>query len=313
MIRRRFLSCTAAAGLMPRPASAAPSPCAQAVDGAVRFSVGGAPVVTYQAKPLPLPDGLDPAYVRGGYLTDLRTPTGHLVSDDYPPLHRHHHGVWAAWTRCRWQGRDTDFWNMGQKKGLVEAIGHDAPWTRDGAAGLTARHRYVDLTGGSPRGVLDERWDLEVRLCDGLPAISLTITQQLAGSDALHLPRYHYGGLGFRGHRAWDGKDNCRFLTSEGLTDRLKGNGTHGRWCWIGGKADVSLCGVLIASHPRNAVHPEPMRLHPTEPFFCFAPPQSGERTLVSGKQWISRYLIIPIDGEPDAARCRALAGAFAG
>jgi hypothetical protein len=136
--------------------------------------------------------------------------------------------------------------------------------------------------------------------------------QRLAGADPLHLPRYHYGGLGFRGHRAWDGKDHCRFLTSEGVTDRLKGNETRGRWCWIGGEVDAAPCGVLIASHPSNPVHPEPMRLHPTEPFFCLAPPQAGDRTLGPGDAWVSRYLIVPVDGEADAARCRKLAAAFA-
>ena len=312
MHRRRFLSCTAAAGFIPRTATAAPPASFHAADGAVRFAVGGAPVVAYQASPLPLPDGIDPAYARSGYLTDLRTPAGRLVSDDYPPLHRHHHGIWTAWTRCRWQGRDTDFWNMGQKKGRVEAIGHDAPWQRDDAAGLTARHRYIDLTGGSERPVLDEQWGIEVRRIAGHPAIVLAITQRLAGDEPLHLPRYHYGGLGFRGPRSWDGKDGCRFLTSEGVTDRVKGNETRGRWCWIGGDVDGSPCGVLIASHPRNPVHPEPMRLHPTEPFFCFAPPQAGDRTLEAAHTWVSRYLVIPLDGPADAARCRTLAEAFA-
>ena len=46
----------------------------------------------------------------------------------------------------------------------------------------------------------------------------LVITQTTASESPLQLPKYHYGGLGFRGNRQWDGKDNCEFLTSEGKT-----------------------------------------------------------------------------------------------
>ena len=276
-------------------------------DGGIHFLLGTHPLCSYQAQPGPLPKGVDPAFSRGGYLTNIHSPGGLLVSDDFPPDHLHHHGIWSAWTKCRWQNRDTDFWNMGQKKGRVEYVSHTPPVLRNGRATLSARHRYIDLTSGQPKPVLDESWSLEIGSLGPHPAaIDLSISQSLIGNDPLFLPKYHYGGLGFRGHRSWNGAPNCRFLTSEGLTDRIKGNESRARWTWIGGLVNSRTAGVLIASHPSNPVHPEPVRLHPSEPFFCFAPPQAGGRSINPGTPLASRYLILPLDGEPDAATCQA-------
>src|SRR5439155_8283166 len=48
-------------------------------------------------------------------------------------------------------------------------------------------------------------------------------TQNCATASPLKLPQYLYGGPGFRGHRAWDGKEKTFFLTSAGESDRDKG------------------------------------------------------------------------------------------
>ena len=310
MNRRAFLA--SATGLTATAANIEAAPDHQSItvreaDGAIHFLVGSLPLCSYQAQPGPLPKGVDPAYARGGYLTNIHSPSGLLVSDDFPPDHLHHHGVWSAWTKCRWQNRDTDFWNMGQKKGRVDYLSHTAPVLKDGRVSLSARHRYTDLTSGQPKPVLDESWSLEIGSLGPHPAaIDLSISQSLIGADPLSLPKYHYGGLGFRGHRSWNGPANTRFLTSEGITDRIKGNESRARWTWIGGLVNTRTAGVLIASHPSNPVHPEPVRLHPSEPFFCFAPPQAGDRSIQPGTTLSSRYLILPLDGEPDAATCQA-------
>jgi hypothetical protein len=198
---------------------------------------------------------------------------------------------------------------MGQKKGRVDFKAHTKPQSAGAGSTLSAQHIYTDLTSGQPLPVLAETWDLAVSILPtlGIPGIHLTITQKIIGRDPLELPRYHYGGLGFRGHRSWQGPGGCRFLTSDGITDRIKGNESRARWCWVGGITEGSLCGALLASHPDNPVHPEPLRLHPTEPFFCFAPPQAGDRSLAPDSVSRSRYLIAPLDGEPSAASCDAI------
>ena len=79
-------------------------------------------------------------------------------------------------------------------------------------------------------------------------------------SRQLKLPQYRYGGVGFRGNRDWNGKDRTFFLTSEGETDRDKGNGTRGRWCLISGKVGDQSVGIAILCHPDNFRGPQPMR-----------------------------------------------------
>ena len=59
----------------------------------ILFRHGRKPVCRCQAQPGPLPAGVDPSFTRGGYVTDLHTPVGHLISDDFLPDHLHHHGV----------------------------------------------------------------------------------------------------------------------------------------------------------------------------------------------------------------------------
>jgi len=278
-------------------------------DSVVTVMLRSKPVVTYRGGRGMLPAGVPVEYRRGGYLHPLVTPAGAVVSGDYPKNHLHHHGLWTAWTRTSIDGRSPDFWNMGQKKGRVEMV----EWlgARESADGAEIRtlHRYVDLTAPTPETILLEGWTVRVPATPpGKPhRIDLTVRQTNATSHTLTLPEYRYGGLGFRGLDAWDGAPNCRFRTSEGLTDRVKGNESRGRWCWIGGSATtaagaVGTAGVVLLAHPSNFRFPEPMRIHPTEPFFCWSPQQAGEFALPPRGVHAMRHRILVADGEPDPA-----------
>jgi hypothetical protein len=127
----------------------------------------------------------------------------------------------------------------------------------------------------------------------------LMLTQEAASQSPLILPKYYYGGLGVRGHGEWDGKGNAFFLTSEGK-DVSNGNETRGRWGHMGGKIDGKLAGIAILDSPQNFRHPQPMRLHPSEPFFCFAPSQMGDWWIEPGKPYTARYRFVVSDGGPD-------------
>lgn len=294
---------------------------ASSENGGVRqVTIDGKPVLAYNGPKTPLPAGYEPKFQRGGYLYPLYTPAGKLVADDYPPDHKHHHGVWSPWTATRFEGRAPDFWNTGLETGTVEFVKAD-PTARaaPGSLTFTAHHRMVDLTAQpEPKAALDERWDVTVydraKAGPDRPAnvFDLTITQTCATSSPLLLPKYHYGGLGFRGSRQWDGGgDKCAYLTSEGKT-RKDGNETPARWCWVGGPVDGAACGVAILCHPSNFRAPQPVRLHPTEPFFCYAPQQGGEFTIEPGKPYVARYRFVVADGEPDRALIERMYDDFA-
>src|SRR6266566_5163143 len=66
-----------------------------------------------------LPDGEQGAW---HLVTADNKPSGKLLTDDYPPDHKHHHGIWSPWTKTEFEGRHPDFWNMGQKLGRVEFV-----------------------------------------------------------------------------------------------------------------------------------------------------------------------------------------------
>jgi hypothetical protein len=190
---------------------------------------------------------------------------------------------------------------MGQSKGRVEWAG--SVW----GAGLygievTGQHRFIDMTIDPEAVVLSEGWRITVGVREWprrVYVINLVSTQTCATNQPLVLPQYHYGGLGVRGNEGWTGETGCLFLTASGQTNRLAANQTRGSWCWMGGQVEGRIAGMTILCHPSNDRFPQPMRIHPTEPFFCYAPPQLGEMRIEPGKPYVARYRIVVADGCP--------------
>ncbi len=269
-------------------------------------TVGGSPVLRYIGGPGRLPSAdIKPAYQRGGYIHPVRTPSGRSVTDDYPADHRHQHGVMFAWTSAEFEGRKTDFWNMGNALGRVEAVAIDAAWSGAVHAGWAARHRYVDLTSGSPKPVLDESWTTRVyglRTTPSLYVFDVDLRQTLATNTPLALPEYHYGGMAVRGAASFMGAaSNEIVLTSEGK-DRATADTTRARWAHVGGNVDGALVGIAILGHPDNFRAPEPLRVHPTDPYICFAPSRLGGWSITAGQPFAARYRFVVADGPADAA-----------
>lgn len=274
---------------------------------------GDKEILRYQAEAgeLPRPE-LPDAYLRGGYIQSIHTPSGRRITDDFPADHPHHHGVWSPWTKTLFEGRQPDFWNMGKQTGRVEFVALDRVWQKDGKVGFTARHRFVDLSAKPAKDALLEAWEITVSAENGAYVIDFTSTQTCATDSPLKLPKYHYGGFGFRGHGDWSGPGNCRHLSASGKTDRLEMNTSREKWCWIGGPVDGETAGVTILGHPGNFRFPQPVRAHPDQPFFCFAPQQLGDMEITPGQKYISRYRLLVTDGEPDAALADAAWEAYA-
>jgi len=276
-------------------------------DKTVDISIGGMPVLRYWSEPRPVPSGVDPIYERGGYLHPVRTPSGRIVTGDYPDDHKHHHGLWSAWTETRFRGRAPDFWNMGGGTGGVQVMALDSTWSGPVQAGLMARHRYVDRTGPAPVTALYEEWTLRVyRVATGEESpeyrlFDLTVTQTTASNSPLLLPEYRYGGVAVRGPDAWYGNDNARFLTSAGRT-RADGNWSRGRWNYFGGMVDGERAGIAMLGHPTNFRAPQPLRIPPDMPYFTFAPSQLGRWRIAPGRPYEARYRFVTFDGPPDPA-----------
>ena len=261
----------------------------------------------YNQLPTALPrDGIRPIYQRGAYLHPLLTPSGVAVTDDYPTNHVHHHGLWTAWTKTRFEGRNPDFWNMGEGKGTVIPLRLDDTWEGDVHAGFVARHRHLDLTAKPRKIALDEVWQVRIYTPwvrqPTFHVMDLEVHQTAHGPEPLTLLEYHYGGLGFRGRAEWNDKSAVNFLTADGITDRVKAHATRARWFAMWGKADGREVGIAILCHPRSYRFPQPMRVHPSEPFFCYSPPQAGEFAIDAASPYFAAYRFLIFDGKPDPA-----------
>ncbi len=288
------------------------------VGGGLAFTNEGKPVLSYHLDPSALPrPGIPPEYHRAGYIHPIYSPSGALISDDYPPDHIHHHGIWSPWTKTEFQGRTPDFWNMGKKTGTVERVALDRTWGGWVHGGFEARHRMVDLSAPNPVTALNETWDVVIYRVAGaakpVHLFELTIRQTCATNDPLILPEYHYGGTAFRGRAEWLGATASQFLTAEGETDRVKAQGQRTRWIAQSGAVGAgAVAGLAMLGHPDNVRAPQPVRIHPREPYFCFTPSQLGRWTIEPGQTYVARYRFLVFDGAPDRALIEAYWQGFA-
>lgn len=250
------------------------------------------------------PEGIKPAFIRSGYIHPLFSPSGKLITEDFPGDHHHHKGIWMPWTKTTFEGRDIDFWNLGGQKGTVQFAGFQSVESGPVYGRFKARHEFVDIT--QPDGgkvALNEVWDVRIWGVGGPDAgywvFDLTSTQKCASESELFLEKYRYGGLGFRGAREWTGDDYV-LLTSEGKT-RKDGHTTRAKWCANSGPIDGKWSTVVVMCHPKNERFPESMRIWPSGGcFFSYSPVQLGEWTFKPGETHVFRYRFFVHEGRID-------------
>ena len=297
-----------------RNANAPPQVTVTSTGSDLAVAIAGRPVLTYigGAGRLPSAD-IKPVFQRGGYIHGVRTPAGRMVTDDYPADHRHQHDVMFAWTSAEFEGRKTDFWNVGNVLARVEAAGIDRHWSGPVHGGWIARHLYVDLTSGSPKPVLNETWTTRAYAIEpSLHVFDVDIHQTPATATPLVLPEYHYGGMAVRGAASLMGPpDRAKVLTSEGK-DRAGADNTRARWAHIGGVIDGAAAGIAMLTHPDNFRAPEPMRVHPADPYICFVPSRAGGWSITADRPYIAKYRFVAADGAADAATLERLWRDFA-
>jgi hypothetical protein len=275
----------------------------------VQLAIGAAPLVRFQAQG-ELPAGVDAIYLRGGYLHPLYSPSGVVVTADYPASHIHHHGIWSAWTRAQFNGHAIDFWNMADGLGTVDFEALDRLWQGPVHAGFEAKLAHIDLVGAEPVTALTEQWIVTGYKTHDAPApylvFDLESVQRTATAMPVALEQYIYGGFGIRGPDEWLDKAKVTFLTSEGA-DRGNGDATTGHWLYIGGSVGGKVAGYALLGHPENFRAPQPFRIHPDEPYASLSPVKAGAFSIEPGADYRTRFRIITLDGTPDANLLDAL------
>lgn len=261
-------------------------------------------VLQYNAGHVEAPAGVDPKYGRSAHVHPVWTPSGAVVSDEFPPDHLHQSGVFLAYTKSSFEGRDPNFWDLAGGKGRVRFKRLLDVSVGPVFASLKVEHEHVDLTGGAEKVALLEVWDLRVWNVGGPDAghwlWDVRTARRCATSSPLELPAYHYGGMALRGARGWT-PANSRFVTSEGR-GRADGNHSRPRWCDLTGPVDGRAVGLALFTHRDNFRFPEPLRIHPSMPYMVYTPSQLGDWAIRPDEPVVSQYRLAAHDGPLPAA-----------
>lgn len=273
---------------------------------AVMLSSEHGELLRYNAQYIESPKSDAPWYGRSGFIHPVYTPSGRIVTDDFPSDHLHQHGIMFAWTSARIDGRNIDFWNSHQREGRVE----HAETVEINNDSFTVKLRHIDDTAEPPRVVLREIWQVTRVPHESMHVFDLVSTQSCVMDQPLKIAQYHYGALCVRGAAGWiDGRATMR--TSEGR-DRIEGNHTRPDWVVMDGEVDGATCGVAAMGHPDNFRAPQPVRLHPEMPYFSFAPMVMGDFAIEPGEPYISRFRFVAFDSQPDVEQLDAIWRDFA-
>jgi len=291
---------------------AAPGIAVAESERAVAASCDSRPLLQYAKAHVEPASGINPRYGRSAHLHPVRTPSGAIVTDEFPPDHLHQSGIFLAFTKTEFKGHDVDFWNLAGGKGRVRCKSVKGVSSGPVFGRILAEHEHVDLTAadatagvGAKSGgdvALNETWEVQiwnVGMKSGYWLLDITSQITCASDQPLKLPEYHYGGMAIRAARSWT-PNEVRFLTSEG-DERVKGNQTRPRWCRVSGLVDGKPAGITLLTHPGNFRFPEPLRVHPTMPYMVYTPSFLGDWEIKPGTPHVSRYRFVVHDGELSA------------
>lgn len=275
-------------------------------------------VLRYYHAPLAPPEGVSARFARSAFIHPAWSPSGTVLTCNFPRDHYHHKGIWNPWTKASFRGKTIDFWNLGAGKATVRFREYGSIDSGPVFAGFIAKHDHV-VDPGKPTEVvaLRETWDVRAWNVGGREkgywVWDIAFTQRCATDDPLTVKKYSYGGMGWRGAAGWYG-EAAYGLTSEGKT-RKNGNGTQARWCALGGTVGGKTAGGVLMTHPSNLRYPEPMRVWPTGfkgVFVSFTAAQQGDFEIAPGADHVWRYRFCGHDGKIDPALANRLWAGFA-
>ena len=206
--------------------------------------------------------------------------------------------MFFAWTKATFDGQSVDFWN--QAKQLADIEFREVVDVKREAmqVSFSVRHAFTVGNGNEQVDALDEIWTVTIHQTPkDYFMFDIESVQKCATTEPLVLEKYHYGGMAFRGNTQWLRERNdhsirpgeLRYLTSEGK-GRSDGNHTRPDWVAFTGKLDGQEVSTAIFCSPQNFRAHQHVRIHPSKPYFCFAPMVDGSFQITPGKQYRSNY-----------------------
>lgn len=281
----------------------------------IRVTLRGKPVLEYVKIEKPVPEGIEPHFRRSGYIHPIYTPTGQEITGDFPADHAHQHALFFAWTKASFDGRKVDFWNQAKDEGRVEFRKVVHLKRGEEQVSFSVQHAWMvklkRKTGDQWIDALHETWNVTVHQTpDDHFLFDVVSIQECASDKPLKLDEYHYGGMAIRGPYQWlkEKEDHSVhpgdvvYLTSEGK-DRWEGNHTRPNWVAFSGMIDGQEASAAVFCNPNNFRSPQPVRIHPNKPYFCFAPMVEGAFEISPGKKFVSSYRYLVTSAALDAAK----------
>jgi hypothetical protein len=270
------------------------------------LSVAQKPVLTYQHATKEPPEGIESVFRRSGFIHPVFTPSGGIVTDDFPPDHPHQHGIFFAWVNTTIAGRDVNFWDPKAQTGHIRHSAIKELCEGDVFAQFRVELIHSDITNPEQsRPVINETWTVRAFNLDRVFVVDFE-SVQTSVADSCTINAHNYGGMAFRGLRSWFEDQSFALVTSEGQ-DQQTGNESRPKWVRMSGPVpseagqDDELGTLMALGHPNNFRASQPVRLHPDKPYFCFAPMIAGPFTIAKEKPFVSRYRFLIFDGEVDS------------
>ena len=263
--------------------------------------------------PVP-PAGIDSVYQRTGFLHPVCSPAGKTVTASYPFDHPHQQGIFSAWVKTKYNGREIDFWNLKKRTGRVVHRRVLDIFSSERGAGFVVE--LVHRSESDPQvDILCETWRVTAVPTDGsFHCFDLETRQQALTSYPLQIEKFHYGGLAVRGPVAWLKGNDSDLGTRQGVgrnasgftnslgSNRLKGNHEKPNWVTMWGAIQATPVNVTVLCDRGSFRAPQSTRLHPTKPYFCFCPAVDGEFVIDQQKPYKAKYRFLIRDSKPDTA-----------
>lgn len=224
---------------------------------ALEYKLEGKTLFRYNYTTVYPPVGADSVYKRSGFFHPVNSLSGETLTNLSPPDHYHHYGLWYAWTKTTFEGKEIDFWNVGKKQGNVRF----KEFTNISDSGFSAILEHIAYPDSTAEKIAMTE-NLEIKLGkSSIPGyyMDYITTIQCATKSPVILETYRYGGMVIRTREDWT-PDRTSFITSEGYT-RKNADNSDARWTYFQGKANEKDACILILSHPSNLNHPEPLRI----------------------------------------------------
>jgi len=289
--------------------------CSETSD-TISVSVDGKPVLVYQKSIKESPQGIDPIYRRSGYIHSIKNPAGQTLTGDFAADHAHQHALFFAWRQVSFEGRQTDFWDQKTDRGRTFHHSVEALQSGEDSGMFTVTLRHEDQTAvEAPKDIIRETWTITVydrgQNKDAF-VFDLEQTQTNVADSPIVIEKYHYGGMALRGNSQWlsTETDAVGITTNEGKS-REEGNHSRPNWVDMHGPIDGKMAGIAVLSHPANFRHPQPVRLHPNKPYFCFSPMVESGFSIGAGKTYRGRYRYVAHNGAAKQERIDAEWQAF--